>query len=182
MLKFDKINIHEFTKFEQENDLFMRKYNNTPYWEMLRFEICQYLFYNFASISRQEKASESYRKKISRQIKNLHNGLKSRIILAGIKSCDFVYFYSGRMDKRLFDYWDNEKYEHFTLSFESIPGTYCLGVEVFKSAVLYHFRKAFKKIKVDQKEKEYLCELEKRLTQMFVRYLIEYEMETNIKN
>jgi len=181
MFKSDKISIYDFTKFEQENDLFMRKYNNAPYWEMLRFDICQYLFYNFASISRQGKASENYRKKIFRQIKNLHNGLKSRTILAEVKSCDFVYFYSGRMDKRLFDYWDNEKYEHFTLSFESIPGIYNLGLEVFKSAVLYHFRKAFKKIRVDQKEKEYLCKLEERLTQMYGRSLSADEMETIIQ-
>lgn len=175
-------NIKKFVEFEKEENLFLRTYNGTPYWRVIRFEMDAHIFSTayetWCSISK----TDTYRKKFARQWKYLRHGLKSAVAFRKVEPCDFIYFKADAGHNKFYDCWDSKTgFRTMTLSYEPLEGAIDQGIQIFWSAVKYHVLKALHLIKRDEKEYQFLCELEKKMIKEFGYSLTADAMETIIQ-
>lgn len=179
-------NVMDFTKFEEENKLFDRKYNGQAYWQALRFIICEDLFSDRIQIY--NKIAEKRGKKyyffvILRSLKKI---IINRYKLFFIPECEMVLF-SDRPDKKKFfialenlqglsklfinSSMDNLKVNYNDYNFIDL----CLII-----SVKYRIKKKLRNRFRDNKEYKYLKELESKIRKRYGKSMTAEQIEEYI--
>lgn len=179
----------KFCQFEKEANLFERTYNGVPYWQMLRFIVCEGV-----SSDRIEKSDillkKEKKKKLLSVVRYVRMGIKSVWNFRKLPTCDMVCFTHNtaqQQEAKFFDYWDmppninvlymKEITDPAELDWNEKYTLACLYV---KSRVIRCFRKIFGTTKRDQKEFTFLKELEETLRTRFGKSISAERMEWEI--
>lgn len=183
----DKI---EFCRFEDEENLFDRTYNGVPYWQMLRFIVCE-----GAASDRIEKSDLKHqelrsKKKTKLIFKALTLSFKAMWNFNKIPVCDIVCFTDDPdTKKRFFSCWNMPKQIN-TLSMKCLVDPdmlawrdrYTFELPYLEGQINYYAHKVFKKIPRDEKEFIFLQGLEDKVKQRFGRSLSAQRMEREIQH
>lgn len=185
----DKI---EFCRFENEEHLFDRTYNGVPYWQMLRFIVCE-----GTASDRIEKSDLIHQQKRSKRrlwfvFKVFLLACKSRWNFYKLPVCDVVCFsHTTKTNKeaRFFDYWEMpEGITSFSLKETPNPDdlswkeTHTLMPPYGKAQAIYYVEKLLKKVPKDKSEAAFLKELEGKLRKQFGRSISAERMEREIQH
>lgn len=179
-----------FCQFEADENLFERTYNGVPYWQMLRFMVCEGAYSE--RIEHEDAVKRAGRKK---QLRSLARNLpcayiRSLIQFKKLKKCDVVCFLAADQKKQLnrfFDYWSMPPDIRALRVYEDVrvemfrQNNYYAFVEPYcKGQASYYLKKIFGKIQIDQEEHVFLQELERKVRERFGRSVSAQRMEFEI--
>lgn len=177
--------IEKFSGIENEMLLFEREYNGFPYWQYIRFSVCESLFGDRHDIEN----------KISGK---LHVGFKKRLFfsMADIVKDLKLLLFSGRhelvvfrqtiLKDNFFDSWDipkNIRAYHFRVEEklnEYRMADHYFGIPRIEKGLYRRFSRIIKKDNYDEKERDFLICLENRLKKQFGQSVSWSEMEEAI--
>lgn len=177
-----------FTQFEKEESLFERTYNGIPYWQMLRFMVCEDVCSDY--IEKEDVVRAKNRKKniVLQLIRYPYECVKMVIYLRKIENCDVLCFRNmmkGSTMDRFFDTWNMPseiKKQTIDISLESADLAYPYNIMVpyFRAQIKYAMKKLFSVQKRDEKEYAFLKKLELKLEYRFGRKVSADRMEHEI--
>lgn len=177
-----------FTQFEKEESLFERTYNGIPYWQMLRFMVCEDVCSDY--IEKEDVVRAKNRKKniVLQLIRYPYECVKMVIYLRKIENCDVLCFRNmmkGSVMDRFFDTWNMPseiKKQTIDISLESADLAYPYNIMVpyFRAQIKYAMKKLFSVQKRDEKEYAFLKKLELKLEYRFGRKVSADRMEHEI--
>lgn len=172
--------VNAFAELEKELKLFDRQYDGIPYWDAIRFAVCESVFTTRYDSSKTDRIKHN---KIIIRLKSLFWGCKSFIEYMFLGHKDILFFSMSRLHSRFFKYlilpqevssaqlktiWQDPKISDLFL----IP-----------SSILNIYNKLNKRaIPVDSTEKEFLKQLEKILYDKFGQSMSHVQMERKIIN
>lgn len=179
----------EFCQFEKEADLFKRTYNGVPYWQMLRFMVCEGV-----SSDRIEKSDillkKERKRKLLSAVRSVLMGIKSIWSFHELPACDIVCFTHNtvqRPEAKFFDYWDMPSNISVLYMKEITDPIELAWNERYTLACLYVvpriarcFHKIFGTMERDLKEFAFLEELEEALRARFGKSISAERMEREI--
>ena len=179
-----------FCQFEAEENLFERTYNGVPYWQMLRFTVCEGAYSE--RIERADAIKKEGRKKqlLLLALKLPFAYINSCIQFGNLKKCDVVCLWDIKkknQESRFFDYWIAPP-DIKTLRVNEIVNTDMLDVwnqynfiePYCKGQARYYLKKLFGKIQIDEHEHVFLQKLEEKIKEKFGRSLSAQRMELEI--
>lgn len=181
----------EFCKFEKEKNLFERTYHGTPYWQKLRFMVCEGVASDRIEKENQVHKISRSRKKFGFILRALLLAVKNELCFSRIPSCDAVCFVDNNKKNstsRFFDYWEMPREIRTICVKETIdPEMLCLKDQYtliapyVKARVKYAVAKLLRREKADETEVAFLRELEKELRSQFGRSISAELMEREIR-
>lgn len=180
----------EFCEFEKKEKLFERTYCGKPYWQMLRFLVCE-----AAYSDRVEKGDILHREKRKNRsfilaVKAFYFAFHSVISFRNLELCDVICFTHNTKQApqaAFFDYWAMPKQIN-CLKIKETCDPEALGlhdnnnlmVPYVKAKMKYYLKKMSNTGERDCKEKKFLQELEIKITHKFGRSVTAARMEQEI--
>ena len=101
----DKIDVARFCEIEKELSLFSREYCGAPYWQYIRFFVCQYCFTN-----RFDKGTEITQERrglaeVSQKLRKLLSLIKDFFFFCNPGQYDLLILKNDSLKDKFFDYW-----------------------------------------------------------------------------
>lgn len=181
---------HLFSQFEAEENLFERRYNGVPYWQMLRFMVCEGAYSE--RIEQEDAVKKAGRKTRLRllALKLPRAYINSCIQFKNLEKCDVLCL--GNIERKnpvskFFDYWRMPSdisvlriNERINTDMLDVRNQYNLIEPYCKGQVAFHLKKLFGKLRIDEQEHIFLQELEKKIREQFGNAVSAQRMELEI--
>lgn len=179
-----------FSKFEMEENLFERTYNGVPYWQMLRFMVCEGAYSD--RIEKEDFVAQKTRKKRAVSMLLQYPAAYLRMVwkFCRLRPCDVICFrHIKNSDQRHYfiDTWEMPPEikvlmmdEIITKDTLSCKDTCSIVVPFLKSQLKYYLRKLSHLQKKDGNEYDFLKQLEKKVREKFGRSVSAERMEQQI--
>ena len=182
------INAKEFAEFEEQERLFDREYAGIPYWQYLRF----FVFISAFSDRVEKATAASNEIKLRQKVKSLvRRGVKSmgsELALKKHAPVDVILFRDSEGSDRFYDYWKLPEGIKAVRVMRAMEGGNVSPHDVFymewpavESAVLYHIRKKLHLRPYDEKEFQFLQELERKVVSRFGRCMPAEQMHEDVR-
>lgn len=176
-----KKDVKQFTAIEKSLALFEREYAGFPYWQYLRFSLCESLFGNGHCIGKQihEKSDCCIIKRLLFMTVDVLKDI--RLLILGGK-CDIIVFKERSLKNKFFDYWqipENIKTYNFRTNQnpeECIIKEHRFGIPKIFIGLTCRLAKLQKEV-YDEKERAFLITLEDKLKKQFGQSMSYNEME-----
>lgn len=162
-----------FCEFEKDNDMFSRKYLGIPYWQYIRFAVCEGIF--SPSIENKEtiQKSKSKIKAVKDVIAEIKQARVSTKKLKTVGIREFICFKTTKGHDRFYDYWKMpEEIDYLNIRCNNDPT--CISrneiniLEPYlKANISFLTKKKLHIIKRDAKEYEFLQSTVEKLTDKY---------------
>lgn len=177
-----------FAEFEEQERLFDREYAGIPYWQYLRF----FVFHSATSDYIEKGIDVSNRITLHQKLKDLvHRGVKGIRSELALKRCapvDIILFRVFEESDRFYDYWKLPEeikairiMQSMGVEKESSPEVFYMEFCKVMSAVIYHIRKKLHRGVYDEKEFQFLKELERKVISRFGRCMTAEQMHEQVQ-
>lgn len=180
--------VRGFTEFEKKERLFDREYAGIPYWQSLRFDVCESAFSDriekAAALNKEIKLHQKVKRLVCRGIKSI----KSELALKKQAPVDVIFFRHYEVSDQFYDYWELPKginairiMRAMSKGNVALPDTFYMEWPKVKSAVIYHIRKRLRLRAYDEEEFQFLKELEGRVISRFGKCMPAEQMHEQVQ-
>lgn len=178
-----------FAKTEKELNLFERKYAGVPYWQLIRFDVCESVFSNRVEIDNKVKDElwKNYRYLLSTSFKLLMISIKEALSPELKKHCELIEMRQTDIKDRFFDAWEMPKSIQYIsirnceLNADLDYKRHFLAGPYLKTQLMYFISKLTRSYEEDREEKQRLIELASYFTEKFGNCMSANEMEARIR-
>lgn len=166
-------NVEKFVKMEKELALFDRNYNGQPYWQYIRFSVCESVFDNKINIRMGTENKKKTIKDVNKIWKSFFKSIKENQFLTNCGRYDLLYVREFLSSDRFFDTWelpDNisvVNYRHIPFDGEKNKKMHYLEWPGLKAKMANKIKRAFKIRRIDADEYIFLKRLEEQFVSEF---------------
>lgn len=182
------MDVKEFAEFEKQERLFDREYAGVPYWQAIRYTVCGSVFTNRVEKGAARNTSNLYQK--MRIL--LHYGSKcimSELALKKHTLVDVIMFRVYEESDRFYDYWELPEgisaIRIMQSSFDgkvAPPEIFNMGLPIMMSSASYYILKKLHRTVYDEKEFQFLKELEQKVIRRFGKCMTAEQMQERIQS
>lgn len=178
----------EFAAFEEQERLFDREYAGIPYWQALRSSVFLSAISDYeekaAAVINKQSLYQKMRSLVRRGVK----GIQSELALKKHPPVDVILFRVFEESDQFYDYWElpeGIKAITFMRAAEAEnaapPEIYNMGLPGMIAAVNYHIRKRLHRRVYDEKEFQFLKELERKVISRYGKCMTAEQMQEEIQ-
>lgn len=168
--------VREFCEFERQNNLFLRSYLGVPYWQFVRFAICEGVFSPSLENKEVIERSRGRIEIVFKFIKELLTAFQSYFAMKGIGEHELICFKTTHNHDRFYNYWNMPEMidsvdirSNNDISDIKNGDNYNILGPYLRANISYLVKKHFHLLKNDVKEREFLELIVKKLTKTYGR-------------
>ena len=179
-----------FAKFEEQERLFDREYAGIPYWQDLRFSVCESAFSDRIEKEAAAQKSSNLYQKMRSLLYRVGNGIRSRAALKKHATADVILFRVSEEQDEFYDYWKLPEGIDAIRIMQSVQSEKVMPPETsdfslmpsVMSSVIYRVKRKLRGTVKDEKEFQFLKELEQKIICRFGKCMSAEQMQKRVQS